>query len=306
MDAHPLRHIPEARNRRLAAAVIALQAAVVLLSPMAWRAGWPAFIPLLMVHAYGTVLGWLLIHEAIHLKLRARRAGNDALGRLLSVLFGAPFHLLKVGHMTHHRHNRGALDTTELMPHGTRRAWAWTLAYYARICGLLYVSEVLAPLAFVAWRWTKRLVLRAARVPGLDAVLELFTRPVVNAIRIDAAASFALIALIVVWHRDAPGALLALLAVRAFAVSYYDNAYHYGTDPEDTAAALNLSVPRWLGPFILNHNYHRVHHRYPVASWAALPGLFARDGDRFDRPLAAAAFDQMKGPLRRPRGSSAP
>src|ERR1019366_10009482 len=77
------------------------------------------------------------------------------------------------------------------------------------------------------------------------------------------------------WHDLTP--LILLFFWRALIVSFYDNAYHYGTDPHDNQAANNLAVPRVMRPFILNHNMHRVHHRHPSASWATLPGLFAAD-----------------------------
>jgi fatty acid desaturase len=83
-------------------------------------------------------------------------------------------------------------------------------------------------------------------------------------------------------------------------VSFYDNAYHYGSDPHDTAAANNLSVPAFVEPLILNHNMHRVHHRHPLASWASLPDLFAADQDTFAGALLETGLKQLKGPMRRP------
>jgi fatty acid desaturase len=300
MDALPLRFIPETRNRLYAAAAVLLQLAVAAAAPFAWKAGLLPFAALLIIHVYGTVLGWLLIHEAIHGKLASNRALNDGSGRLLAILFGCPFHILKVGHMTHHKHNRGKLDTTELMPGDTKHPAMWGALYFARILGGLYVMEVLAPLAFFVWRWARRAIAAAANTPSADAMLNLFTRPLVNAIRADAVICLALFATLALWTGPDPWPLLLLFAARALAVSYYDNAYHYGTDPNDAGAAMNLSTPSWLKPLILNHNMHRVHHKYPAASWSMLPELFVRDGDRFDRALSSVAFDQLRGPVRRP------
>lgn len=100
--------------------------------------------------------------------------------------------------------------------------------------------------------------------------------------------------------------LVILLLARAFIISFYDNAYHYGTDAYDLQAANNLSVPEFLRPIILNHNLHRIHHRYPTASWAVLRELEQRDGEQFDATLASTIWQQLKGPMRRPdRGASA-
>jgi fatty acid desaturase len=203
--------------------------------------------------------------------------------------------------MTHHRHNRGTIDTNELIPANTKHPALWSLAYYARIMGFLYVSEVISPLLFFFWTRSKRLLKRLTRDHTVSAILDLFTRPLVRMIRFDAllcvcwfAAQF-----YANWNDLRP--LIILLFVRAFIVSVYDNAYHYGTDPHDVGAAHNLTVPRLLRPLILNHNMHRVHHRHPMASWAALPDLFAADRDSFDGALAATGIRQFRGPVRRPQ-----
>lgn len=290
-----LKFIPHRQNLALSIFSITLQLAGLALTPMAWTwKGW-AFALWLLCYGYGTVLTWLLIHEAIHFKLHPRRWTNDLLGRVHAIFFGCPFHILKVGHMTHHRHNRGTIDTNELIPANTKHPALWSLAYYARIMGLLYVSEVISPLLFFFWARSKRLLKRLARDHTVSAILDLFTRPLVDALLCVCwfAAQF-----YANWGDLRP--LIILLFVRAFIVSVYDNAYHYGTDPHDAGAAYNLTVPKLLGPLILNHNMHRVHHRHPMASWAALPDLFAADRDRFHGALAATGIRQFKGPLRRP------
>jgi fatty acid desaturase len=299
-SAHPLRYIPERRNLVMTGAAILGQVVAIAATGVAWNSGWIAFAPLLVCFLYFSMLGWLLIHEAIHAKLSRARTLNDRLGRVLSVLFGCPFHILKIGHMSHHRYNRGSIDTTELIPHDTRHGFLWGAAYYARILGLLYVSEVIAPLLFFAWSRAKKAILALAKSDIVKGVLDLFTRPIVNAVRIDALLC-ALVFAAAIWiARDALAPLAILFAGRAVMVSYYDNAYHYGTDPNDVAAAFNLSVPRPVAALILNHNLHRVHHRYPLASWSMLPRLQAQDADGFDASLASKGFDQLKGPMRRP------
>lgn len=300
VDASSLQFIPAGRNHGLWCLSLALQIAAICLSPLIWQAGLVPFLPFLAVHAYSSVLCWLLIHEAIHYKLAPNRARNDRMGRVLAVLFGCPFHILKIGHMTHHKYNRGAVDTTELVPHDTRRFAAWSIAYYARILGLLYVSEVIAPLTFFFWRSFRRALARFAKSDLVEAILDLFSRPMINAIRLDALLCLAIFAGFIALNRHDLAPVAILFLARALIVSYYDNAYHYGTDPDDPAAALNLSVPAWLRPAILNHNMHRTHHRYPLASWAVLPQLFERDRDGYDGDLIATGLAQIGGPVRRP------
>ncbi len=97
LSAASLRYLPRKQNVALSAFAIVFQLAGLGLTPLIWAwSGW-AFFVYLLVYGYATVMGWLLIHEAIHYKLLNDRQANDRLGRLHAILFGCPFHILKVG-----------------------------------------------------------------------------------------------------------------------------------------------------------------------------------------------------------------
>ena len=291
------RLIPERVNLTLSASVIAGQALILATAPVAWRSGWSAFLPLVAVFGYLSFLNWLLIHEAIHVKLAKRRRLNDAVGRALAISFGCPLHILKVGHMAHHRHNRGKLDTTELMPADARFPALWWLYHYGKILGGLYVAEVLAPLAFFFWSRLIRLT-AVRRSVSFSTLLSLFTPRMVNAVRIDALASLGLIAALFYVFADDLSPLLLLYGNRALVISYHDNLYHYGTGQHDVHAARNLAVPRWLSPLMLHHHLHRVHHDCPVVSWRALPLVFSREARGYDGSLAGNGLLQLRGPIK--------
>jgi fatty acid desaturase len=295
-----LRYLPRRQNIAFSTFAILLQLAGLALTPAIWAWSGLAFAAYLLVYGYATVMSWLLIHEAIHYKLLDTRHANDRLGRIHAILFGCPFHILKVGHMTHHRYNRSGLDTTELVPGDTRHFLLWWLAYYARILGGLYMSEVLAPLLFFFWKRVKRIVLAFTQNQAVVTILDMFTRRMVQTIQFDAVLSVGFIALQCRFNWSDLTPFVVLFFWRGLIVSFYDNAYHYGTDPHDAAAANNLSVPAFVKPFILNHNMHRVHHRHPLASWANLPELFAADKDSFAGDLIETGLKQLKGPIRRP------
>jgi fatty acid desaturase len=294
-----LRRLPLKRNVAFSAFAIMFQIAALALTPLIWAWSGAAFCAYLLFYGYATVVSWLIIHEAIHYKLLHNRHANDRLGRVHAILFGCPFHILKVGHMTHHRYNRSELDTSELVPADTRQFMLWWLAYYARIMGGLYVSEVLAPLLFFFWKRVKRVILAFSQNRAVAATLGMFTRRMVETIQIDAILSVGFIALQAYCNREDLTPFVILFFWRALLVSFYDNAYHYGTDPDDAAAANNLWVPVFVRPFILNHNMHRVHHRHPLAPWVSLPDLFAADRDEFAGTLFGTGLKQLKGPLRR-------
>ncbi|WP_162918441.1 fatty acid desaturase family protein [Taklimakanibacter deserti] len=300
MDKSSLRHLPQKQNIAFSTFAILFQLAGLALTPMIWAWSGLAFFVYLLVYGYATVMSWLLIHEAIHYKLLHNRQANDWLGRVHAILFGCPFHILKVGHMTHHRYNRSELDTTELVPRDTRHFLLWWLAYYARILGGLYMSEVLAPLMFFFWKRVRRVILAFTQNRAVATILDMFTRRMVETIQFDAVLSVGFIALQCYCNWDDLTPFVLLFFSRGLIVSFYDNAYHYGTDPNDPAAANNLSVPAFVKPFILNHNMHRVHHRHPLASWASLPDLFVADADSFAGALMGTGLKQLKGPMRRP------
>lgn len=295
-----LRYLPQKQNVALSAFAIVLQLAGLGLTPLIWAgSGW-AFCAYLLIYGYATVMSWLLIHEAIHHKLLNNRRANDRLGRIHGILFGCPFHILKVGHMTHHRYNRSELDTTELVPTETRHFVVWWLTYYVRILGGLYMSEVLAPLLFFFWKRARRIILAFTQNQAVATILDMFTRGMVQTIQFDAMLSVGFIIAQCYCNRHDLTPFILLFFWRGLIVSFYDNAYHYGTDADDPAAANNLSVPSFVKPFILNHNMHRVHHRHPLASWASLPQLFEADRDGFDGALISTGLKQLKGPMRRP------
>ena len=295
-----LRYLPQTQNRILSACALGFQLSALYLTPTLWHFSIWAFLGYLLVYGYGTVMTWLLIHEAIHYKLLVNRKNNDRVGRAHAITFGCPFHILKIGHMTHHRYNRGDLDTTELIPTDTKRYFLWCVAYYARILGMLYVSEVISPLVFFFWKRAKRIITAVSKNQALSAVLNLFTHRMVQVIQLDAFLCVGFIALQVYLNRFDLRPFLILFLWRGLIVSMYDNAYHYGTDPHDVQAANNLSVPEFIRPVILNHNLHRLHHRYPTASWASLREFEQRDAETFDAPLFSTFFSQLRGPVRRP------
>ena len=52
---------------------------------------------------------WSLIHEAIHDMLHPSRRVNMAAGRMLGIIFGAPFLVLRTSHLLHHKLIRSPL-----------------------------------------------------------------------------------------------------------------------------------------------------------------------------------------------------
>ena len=79
------------------------------LLPIDARWGW-----LLLPIALLTNFFWALHHEAIHGGFQADRQRNLRAGRLMAVLLGSSFHVLRFGHLMHHQYNRNPLDRPDV------------------------------------------------------------------------------------------------------------------------------------------------------------------------------------------------
>ncbi|WP_433375542.1 fatty acid desaturase family protein [Actinoplanes sp. CA-142083] len=269
---------------------LSLQLFVIPLTPLP---GW-LLVPLALTSTHL----WSILHESIHGSLLRDRTWNDRLGRALAVGYGAPFILLKSGHLLHHRFSRTPRERTEVYDEGSWSSHA--PVYYFRLFGGLYLAEVASVVLAVAprraWHRLRHLLDTPDTVTAL--LFDAITGRRLGQFRLDAV-------LIVILYAGAFFAygpdwwmLLALLAGRAFLVSIADNAYHYGTALDEPLEAMNLKLPRLLESFVLAFNLHGVHHKYPGLAWHSLRGAFLADGGRFDMGWWRAVARQLRGPLK--------
>lgn len=87
---------------------------------------------------------WAMLHEAFHGGLVRDTRVNEGLGRFLAILFGAPFRLLRFGHLVHHAVNGRRGDHWEIYDPNRKRAAFAKFAYYVRLlCGLYLSAGVL-------------------------------------------------------------------------------------------------------------------------------------------------------------------
>ncbi len=248
---------------------------------------------------------WATLHEAIHGQLLVRADSNRRAGRLLAILWGSSYRLLRFGHLMHHRFNRHRLDRPDSYdPAMTSRGKA-RLRFYAEMLGGLYVVELLTPLLYLLpARWVGRLVTTLyagdeAPMPRLRALAEQALAGVkgMAEIRQDALIAWSLmVAGGIAWGPYWP-AFLGFLLGRGLLVSLLDNVYHFGTPLDRVDYAYNLSLPRPLQRLFLNMNMHRLHHRRMQLPWWQLPRYFTADQEHYDGALIAGALRQLNGPL---------
>lgn len=292
--------IPARLNLLLALIFITSQAYFLLLYPLGLIGNAPLAIAVLVVSVFLSYSCWVLIHEAIHSMLSPDRATNHRLGRLLSILHGSPFAVVKLVHLLHHKFNR-VEDYAEVYdPARTTRRRAVIHHYYTLLAGR-YWSEVLA--CFMVWlpqgrrdRIIKDLFGEGEMAGRLQAGMA--RKDTLGAARIDAVLCLALLGASCWLYRHHVLVLLAALAGRALLISFFDDAYHYGTArnlPEAPHLARNHALgPSWI---VLHFNHHGLHHRYPSLPWKSLPVRAREEGLVFDGSYLASALRQLNGPI---------
>jgi fatty acid desaturase len=287
----------------IAMTVLTIGAMLVLpiwLLPLGPGWGW-ALVPVALL----TNFFWALHHEAIHGGFHKNRQRNLRAGRIMAVLLGSSFHVLRFGHLMHHQYNRNPLDRPDTYdPSVTPRLKARLEFLATLVCGL-YLAELAAPLACCLPRAAiPRVIDRIYRGdhPALAAIRVAAHRQFLDPkrlrlIRTDTALAWALIACSAVAFGEHWPMLAAFLIARGAMISVFDNVYHFGTPIDRPDFARNLSLPAPLRLLILNMNMHRVHHERPALPWWALPAQFRASGERYDAPLLRTALAQFAGPV---------
>jgi len=298
------RDIRSRTNLALVFFALLLHGGVFLAAPLVLLPRSPLYGLFLIPVVLHTLPLWYLAHEAFHRNLHPHARANDLLGRLLGVLFGAPFGPLRFGHLMHHRYNGAPIDRPDLYdPRRTGRLEA-TVRYFLNLCGGFYLLELLSgPAALLPRPLWRRLIERQSRRAGaeereiLQALAETVSRPAVRwAWRAEALAALSFWGFALWAYRAEPGLLLLVLAGRAVLVSTANNLPHYGTDPRQRLYALNLHLPGWLAGLVLHFNRHRVHHRQPLLPWHRLASAHRASGEGYDLPWMQAFLRQFRGP----------
>jgi len=242
---------------------------------------------------------WSLIHEAIHDLLHPNRRTNATLGRLLSVMFGSPFRILRSSHLLHHKLNRAPFEGTEFYERGKKSLAVAALGYYFQILGGLYLVEGLtAALFFLPQRLIKGFKDRWASPESIAGILlQNWTQSeALKEIRVDGALVTLWLGLSLFCYENYWPLLLLALAARGFLISFLDNVYHYRTPVNDFFYASNLWLPNILAKPLLHFNLHGIHHRNPAIPWKRLPLAFQEQAQIYQESYFTAAMRQLAGP----------
>jgi fatty acid desaturase len=243
---------------------------------------------------------WSLIHECIHDLFHPNPSINAFFGRVAGVLFGAPFRILRLSHLLHHKLNRTPVEATELYDATKISRLRAILGYYCQILGGLYLLEVLSgPLFLLPRAWLRSF---AGRFIGAESVsgmlMQAWTRDEsIREIRTDAAVILSCLGLSLWCYGENWPLLVGVLAMRGFLISFLDNVYHYHTPVNDILFASNLWLPAPCAKLLLHFNLHGVHHQNPALPWNRLAAVFRDQAAIYHGNYLATAAIQLNGPL---------
>ena len=299
-DAHPLK-----LNMAVTSLLVLAYVYQLFILPLALVPRSPWWLLTLVPLAPFNLTLWYTIHESFHGGLHPSRKLNDALGRLLAVLFVAPFHVARFGHLTHHRFNRSVLDQPEVYDPAVIGRFRAVAVYYFRLFGGLYLGEMATFLVFLLPKrkvgpfihWLLDRDEDAAKQIDAAAQHTLAAPKTVDAIRLDLAFTVLVLMSSMIVYGAYWYVPLALIGVRAAMISPTDNLPHYGTPLSRPEFAYNLYLPRWAALALLNFNHHRVHHGRPTLPWTHLPKALAEQRESFDLGWVRAGLNQLRGPI---------
>lgn len=237
-----------------------------------------------------------IIHEAEHGMLFENRRLNDVAGAVMALLFPAPFHLIRQGHLGHHQRNRSDDEAFDFWFEGEHPTWK-RLQLYGILTGFYWMIVALGgAVVLLAPRWLVRSRFEFDRPSA--AFMDALNPAYWPLIRLEAALAIVFHALLL-WST---GFRLFPYAVMycAFGLSWSAMQYvhHFGTEREVLNGARNLWIGWPVDSIWLHHNLHLTHHRHPTIPWIHLPGV-AKEERAAERGFLPWAYLKMwRGPQR--------
>src|SRR5262245_10314799 len=203
----------------------------VWLLPLDANWGW-ALVPVALLTNFVLPLH----HEAIHGGFHEDRQRNLRAGRLMAVLLGSSFHLLRFGHLMHHQYNRNPIDRPDVYDPAVTPRLKARLGFLGTLVFGLYFAEMAAPLGCCLPRPAiRRIIDRVYRGddPALVAIRLAAHRQFLDPrrlrlIRTDVALAWALIGGSAIAFGAYWPMLLGFLVGRGAMISVFDNVYHFG------------------------------------------------------------------------------
>ncbi len=233
------------------------------------------------------------IHEAHHRILFPQRSLNDLVGIIYALFFPAPFHLLRQGHLGHHRKNRSDDEAFDLYFSKDYKIWKF-IAWYSILFGFYWILVVASNVILLIVPWLMR-----PKFWGWDRTANVFLThfdpKTFTIMQLESLAA-------VVLHIALPLALgcswsnyLIMYLCFGWMWSSLQYVHHYQAERDVLNGAHNLKTFRIIDALWLNHNLHKTHHQHPTVPWIYLPSVAAQQSTT-SASLASAYFRMWQGP----------
>ena len=219
-----------------------------------------------------------VVHEAEHGILHPNRRVNDALGVMMALLFPAPFHLIRQGHLGHHQRNRSDDEAFDFYFDDEVPLLKF-LQLYGILTGLFWVTVVLANVLVLIWPTALRRRHFEYDRPSA-ALMDSLNPSYWWLIRAEAALVVALHTAIIWALGIAPLHYAVVYFGFGFTWSAMQYVHHYGTERHVLRGARNLHLSAPIDWLWLHHNWHLTHHQHPTVPWVHLPRLGRASGAR--------------------------
>ena len=237
---------------------------------------------------------YAIVHEAEHAILHPNRTVNDCVGVVMALFFPAPFHLIRQGHLGHHRRNRSDDEAFDLYFPGDR-VWLKWLILYGILTGFYWGLVVLSNFVSAASpSLLKRKYFEFDRPSA--AFMESLNPKYAWLIRLEGLAAIVLHTGIILVTGCSPLVYLAVYFGFGFTWSAMQYVHHFGTERHVLRGARNVWLWAPIDLLWLHHNWHLMHHEHPTVPWIYLPDL-ARDEGKSERSFLVARYLAMwRGP----------
>jgi fatty acid desaturase len=252
---------------------------------------------ILLLALFFAILGnsiYSIIHEAEHGILHPRPLLNDMVGAIMALLFPAPFHLIRQGHIGHHRRNRSDDEAFDCYFADDRPWLRWSILYgiLTGFYWLLVVASNVIVAIFPAVLHRRYFEFDRPSVAFMDSL-----NPSYNwLIRIEGLCACALHVAIVVSLEIPPLRYALVYLGFGFSWSAMQYVHHFGTERHVLRGARNLWLLAPIDWIWLHHNWHLTHHQHPTVPWIYLPRL-SKDNNETEREFLLWHYFRMwRGP----------
>ncbi len=193
-------------------------------------------------------------HEAVHNNVSDEAWFNNLVGIVGMLPYMTPYFIQKWIHLKHHAKLNQPDDPNQIYVSGP--FWQIPFRYFR---GIFYVKKVLKE---------DRLTLKERMWDTISVVL-------VASIYFNAWIYGFLKEVVLLW-------LVPVILAKVILDWYINYIPHVGLPDDNYKGTRIIDLP-WFAPFVLNHNYHAVHHLWPRYPWHQYVGVFRKSIEKLKK-----------------------